>query len=289
MSHLFVFGLGYSARRMAEEVLRRGWRVSGTSRTVEGTAALAAAGFDAHRFDGERPSSTVGAVLRSATHLLISTPPAADGDPVLRHHRPDVAGARGLEWVGYLSTTGVYGDRGGAWVDESTPPDPGTSRSRRRLEAESGWRVVAEETEACLQIFRLSGIYGPGRSVIDRLREGTARRIVAPDLVFNRIHVDDIAGALGAGTTHPEIDGVINVSDDEPAPPSEVVAYAADLLGVEAPPEVPLRDSDLSPAARSFYEENKRVRSTRLEPALGYRLRHPTYREGLKAILAAAT
>lgn len=262
--------------------------MSGTSRSEEGTEALAAAGLGAHRFDGEHPSSTAGAALASATHLLISTPPGGEGDPVLRHHRPDVVGAEGLEWIGYLSTTGVYGDRGGAWVDESTPPDPGTSRSRGRLEAEGGWRLAAEEAEACLQIFRLSGIYGPGRSVLDRLRKGTARRIVAPDLVFNRIHVDDIAGAVSAGATHPEVDGVINVSDDEPAAPSEVVAYAARLLGVDAPPEVPLREAELSPAARSFYEENKRVRSTRLEPALGYRLRHPTYREGLKAILDSA-
>lgn len=288
MPHLFVFGLGYSARRIADEVLRRGWRVSGTSRSEEGTEALTAAGLGAHRFDGERPSSTAGAALGSATHLLISTPPGGEGDPVLRHHRPDVVGAEGLEWIGYLSTTGVYGDRGGAWVDESTAPDPGTSRSRRRLEAEGGWRLAAEEAEACLQIFRLSGIYGPGRSVLDRLRNGTARRIVAPDLVFNRIHVDDIAGAVAAGLAHLEVDGVINVSDDEPASPSEVVAYAAGLLGMDAPPEVAVRDADLSPAARSFYEENKRVRSTRLEPSLEYRLRHPTYREGLKAILDSA-
>lgn len=285
MPHLFVFGLGYSARRIAEELVGRGWRVSGTSRSEEGAERLAAAGFGAHRFDGEHLSPTAGAALTSATHLLISVPPGGDGDPVLRHHRRDVLGARGLEWIGYLSTTGVYGDRGGAWVDESTRPRPGTSRSRRRLEAERGWRVLAEEAEICLQVFRLSGIYGPGRSVLDRLRSGTARRIVAPDLVFNRIHVDDIAGAVCAGTTHPEVDGVINVSDDEPASPAEVVAYAAGLLGMEAPPEVSLQDADLSAAARSFYEENKRVRSTRLEPALGYRLRHPTYREGLEAIL----
>lgn len=261
--------------------------MSGTSRSEEGTEALAAAGLGAHRFDGERPSSTAGASLRSATHVLISTPPGRDGDPVLRHHRPDVVGAEALEWIGYLSTTGVYGDRGGGWVDESTPPDPGTSRSRRRLEAERGWGLAAEEAEACLQILRLSGIYGPGRSVLDRLRKGTARRIVGPDLVFNRIHVDDIAGAVAAGAAHPEVEGVINVSDHEPAPPSEVVAYAAGLLGMDAPPEVSVRDADLSGAALSFYEENKRVRSTRLESALGYRLRHPTYREGLEAVLGS--
>ena len=265
--------------------MRRGWRVSGTSRSEEGTARLAAAGFGACPFDGDQPSATARAALTSATHLLVSTPPGAEGDPVLRHHRPDVLGVESLEWIGYLSTTGVYGDRAGAWVDESTSPRPGTSRSRRRLDAEEGWRTVAEEAGVCLQIFRLSGIYGPGRSVLDRLREGTARRIVAPDLVFNRIHVDDIAGAVSAGAAHPEVDGVINVSDDEPAPPSEVVAHAAGLLGMEPPAEVSLADADLSPAARSFYEENKRVRSVRLQPTLGYRLRHPTYREGLEAIL----
>ncbi|MDX1647705.1 MAG: SDR family oxidoreductase [Longimicrobiales bacterium] len=287
MSHLFVFGYGYSARRIGEEALRLGWRVSGTRRSAEGVAELEAMGISGHVFGGDAPSPGVGARLATASHVLVSTPPQASGDPVLRHHRPDVVASESLEWIGYLSTTGVYGDREGAWVDESSRPRPETSRSRMRLAAERGWREVATEADVPLQIFRLSGIYGAGRSALDRLRDGTARSIVSPDVVFNRIHVDDIAGAVVAGMRHPRVVGVLNVSDDEPAPPADVYAHAAELMGRAPPPPVPLDEAELSPAARSFYEENKRVRSTRLATELGYALRHPTYREGLASILAA--
>ena len=289
-NHLLVLGYGYSARRIGESVLRMGWRVSGTRRSEEGCAELESAGLEAHLFDGTSPSDGVAEALRSATHLLVSTPPGDGGEPGLTHHRGDIRSAERLQWTGYLSTTGVYGDRGGDWVHESTPPDPGSPRTRRRLEAERGWADLAEEVGIPLHVFRLSGIYGPGRSALDRLRDGSARRIVAPELVFNRIHVDDIAGAVVAGMQHgPDASPVevFNVSDDEPAPPSDVVAYAAGLLGVDPPPEIPLDEADLSPAALRFYTENKRVGNDRLASGLGYRLRYPTYREGLEAVLAA--
>lgn len=204
---------------------------------------------------------------------------------MLRHHRSDVVASDTLEWIGYLSTTGVYGDRGGAWVDEDSPPDPGTERSRRRLAAEMAWEETARSTGVPLQIFRLSGIYGPGRSVVDRVRDGTARRLERPGLVFNRVHVDDVAGVVLAGMEHPRETGVFNVSDDLPTPPQDPIVHAARLLGVEPPPETPVDEADLSSVGRSFYDENKRVRNQRLESALGHRLRYPTYREGLAALV----
>lgn len=284
MPHLFVCGYGYSARRIGERILERGWRVSGTRTSPEGAVELESLGVELHVFDGRKPVPEVSDVLRSATHVLVTAAPGEDGDPLLLQHEADVSGAGSLAWIGYLSTTGVYGDHGGGVVDESTRVAPGTTRSRRRVEAERAWRELASQNGATLQIFRLSGIYGPGRSVLDRLRDGSARRIVAPDLVFNRIHVEDVAGAVAAGIDRPHQTGVFNVSDDLPAPPSEVVAYGAELLGVESPPELPLEEASLSAAARSFYEENKRVDNRRLASGLEYRLRYPTYREGLAAV-----
>ena len=284
MPHLLILGYGYSARRIGSLLLARGWTVTGTRRTVEGAEELASDGVTPLVFDGDGPSAEVASAVKGATHLLASAPPGEHGDPLLHHHRADVVASSSLGWLGYLSTTGVYGDHGGAAVTEATPPAPSSERAKRRLQAEEEWERVAAELGAALQIFRLSGIYGPGRSTLDRLREGTARRVVAPELVFNRIHVDDIAGAVLAGMDHPERPGIYNVSDDLPAPPARVVEYGAELLGIEPPPETRLEDADLSAAARSFYEENKRVDNTRLRDVLGYRLRHPTYREGLDAL-----
>jgi len=258
--------------------------VSGSRRSRPSVDELEALGVRPLVFDGRKASEELGAALRDATHLLVGAPPDDSGDPLLRHHRAEVENGA-LEWLGYLSTTGVYGDHGGVVVDEETPTRPGNDRSRRRVDAEEAWSDVARGTGVPLQRFRLSGIYGPGRSVLDRLRKGTARRLVAPDLVFNRIHVDDIAGAVVAGIDHGEEDGAFNVSDDLPAPPAEVVEHAARLLGLEPPPAVPLSGASLSEAARTFYEENKRVDNERMKSMLGYRLRYPTYREGLAAIL----
>lgn len=288
MNRLVILGFGYTGSRVGSRLPRPGWHVTGTRTTEAGASDLHDAGLAGAVFDGGRTSVEVSEAIRRATHVLSTIAPAEGGDPVLRHHRQDLERAPHLRWMGYLSTTGVYGDRGGAVVDESSEPRPGTDRSRRRVEAESAWRTLADANDAPLQIFRLAGIYGPGRSAIDRLRRGTARRVVNPGLVFNRIHVEDIAGAVVAGMDGGGPPGVFNLCDDEPAPPGDVIEFAANLLGIDPPDAVSLEDAALSEAAQSFYEENKRVSNRRLKSELGYRLRYPTYREGLEAILEEA-
>lgn len=285
MPHLLAVGYGYSARRVGERLMKRGWEVTGTRRSSDGRDELEEVGVRPLVFDGKVRSPDLGHALQVATHLLVSAAPDQGGDALLRHHRADLVASDALEWIGYLSTTGVYGDHGGAVVAEDTPVSPRTERSRRRLEAERAWEEVAAEAGVDLQVFRLTGIYGPGRSAFDRLRRGSARRLVRPGLVSNRIHVDDIAGAVIAGIEHPERTGVFNVTDDLPTPPGEVVEHAASLIGVEPPPEMPVEEADLSPMARSFYDENKRVDNRRLKTELGYTLRYPTYRQGLPAVL----
>lgn len=281
---LLAFGLGYSARRAAALLASRGWAISGTSRSPEGAAAIGAGGWRGLTFDGTAPSVEVGAALAGATHVLASIPPGDTGDPALLQHAADLARAPRLEAVVYLSTVGVYGDHGGGWVDEDTPPAPTSDRACRRLAAEAAWRRLAEDSGRRLVVLRLPGIYGPGRSVIDALRQGTARRIVKPGQVFNRAHVDDIAAAIEAALLQSAARGVYNVADDEPAPPEDVVVHAARLLGLPPPPPVPFAEAKLSPMAASFYAEAKRVSNRRLKTDLGIVLRFPTYREGLAAI-----
>jgi nucleoside-diphosphate-sugar epimerase len=218
--------------------------------------------------------------------MLISIPPDLEGDVVLRHHHQDIANLGDLAWIGYLSTVGVYGDWRGAWVDERSPTRPISERSLRRVQAERAWLRLGEETGRRVEVFRLAGIYGPGRSVIDSLRRGTARRVVRPGQVFNRIHVDDIARVLIAAIDQPARHILYNVSDDEPAPPEDVVAYAAELLAMPVPPKVPFEEAGLSPAAASFWAECKRVRNDRIRRDLGVDLAYPTYREGLRALAA---
>jgi nucleoside-diphosphate-sugar epimerase len=281
---LFCFGLGYSARVLAERLRARGWDVRGTTRRAEKAAALETAGFRMWPFDRGRPLPDPGAALAGVTHVLTSVAPDERGDPVLDLHGRDLAALPSLAWVGYLGTTGVYGDRQGAWVDEVTPVEPTLARSDRRAHAEAAW--LASGLSA--HVFRLAGIYGPGRSALDNLREGTARRIVKPGQVFSRIHVEDIATVLEASMALPRPEGrVYNVCDDEPAPPQDVVAFAAGLLGVEPPPEQAYETAALSPMARTFYKDNRRVRNDRIKAELGVRLAYPTYREGLRALLPA--
>uniref|UniRef100_UPI0021C8CEDC NAD-dependent epimerase/dehydratase family protein n=1 Tax=Microvirga sp. Mcv34 TaxID=2926016 RepID=UPI0021C8CEDC len=196
-----------------------------------------------------------------------------------------IASAPRLRWIGYLSTVGVYGNADGDWVDETTPPNPASTRSRQRITAEREWLALGESASFAVQIFRLAGIYGPGRNALVKVADGTARRIVKPDQVFNRIHTADIAQVLMASIEHPSRNAVYNVADDEPGPPQDVIAYAAELLGREPPPEVPFDKADQTPMARAFYADNKRVRNTRIKTDLGVALRYPTYREGLKALL----
>jgi nucleoside-diphosphate-sugar epimerase len=288
-AHLFCFGLGYSARVLGLRLCAEGWRVSGTTRSPERATALRREGFDVQRFDGAHPLAT--AALEGATHVLISTPPQADGDPVLAAlGEALVPLAQDWRWLGYLSTTGVYGDHGGGWVDETTPLTPQSDRARRRVEAERGWQDFAARSSAPLHIFRLPGIYGPGRSALDGVKAGTARRIDKPGQMFSRIHVEDLAEALRASTMNPHAGAIYNICDDEPAPQHEVVAYAAELLGVEPPPLEPFAEvaKAMSDMAQSFYGESKRVCNARIKRDLKLVLHYPSYREGLKAICAQA-
>ncbi|MCG8563351.1 MAG: SDR family oxidoreductase [Hyphomicrobiales bacterium] len=288
MSALFCFGLGFSARALARRLLNNGWAATGTARSEDKLEALRGQGFGAVLFDGEAPGPEVPAALNAASHVVVSTPPGEAGDPVLRHHGDDLAAASSVGWIGYLSTVGVYGDHQGQWIDETAPLNPKSERSKRRVAAERAWLDFGARSGKPVQIFRLAGIYGPGRSAIDNLRQGRARRINKPGQVFNRIHVEDIATVLEASIARPNAGAIYNVTDDLPAPPQDVVAYGAELMGVPAPPEVSFEEADLSPMGRSFYGENKRVSNARIASELGVRLACPTYREGLKAVLDAS-
>lgn len=286
MPRLFCFGLGYSAVTLARRLAARGWQIAGTTRSAEKAAALAEEGIEAFRFDRDRPLDDAPAALAGTTHLLASAPPDDRGDPVLDHHAADIAAlADRLDWAGYLSTTGVYGDRDGDWVDEESDLRPATTRGRRRVDAEAGWCALWRDHGLPIHLFRLAGIYGPGRNGLVTVLQGRAKRTVKPGQVFSRIHVDDIAGVLEASIAHPRPGRAYNVCDDEAAPPQDVIAHACALLGVEPPPEEPFDPDALSPMGRSFYAENKRVRNDRIKNELGVALAFPTYREGLAELL----
>ena len=282
---LFCFGLGYSALALARILIPLGWQIAGTTTDPAKQAALEAAGIKAYLFSAEKPLPRVFATIGKATHILLSVPPVSKGDPVFDIHGADIGRLRNLKWLGYLSTTGVYGNRDGEWVDETTQPSPTSRRGDLRLQAEEQWRGLMLEHDTPLHIFRLSGIYGPGRSALDSLRAGTARRIEKPGHVFNRIHVDDIAQVLQASMMAPEAGAIYNLADDEPAPSHDVIAYAATLLGMDVPPAIPYEKADLAPMVGSFYKDNKRVRNTLIKEKLGVTLRHPNYRAGLDACL----
>ncbi|HUN48558.1 MAG TPA: SDR family oxidoreductase [Stellaceae bacterium] len=286
---LFCFGLGYTASFLARALAAEGWRVVGTAQTEEGCARLAASGIEAYRFDREHPLADGATLLGEATHLLSSVPPEESGDPVLAAHGRDLAALPRLQWVGYLSTTGVYGDRGGGWVDEESELAPTGERGRRRVAAEAGWRDLHRRHGRPVHVFRLAGIYGPGRSALDTVRAGTARRVHKPGQIFSRIHVEDIVRAMRASMARPDPGAVYNLCDDDPAPPEAVIAFACELLGVAPPPLVPLEEARLSPMARSFYDDSKRVANRRMKEALGVRLRYPSYRDGLRALLGDST
>ena len=270
-----------------------GWQVAGTCRTEAQAVTLRADGFDAHVFNRDHPlvpddHPMTPEMLEGSTHILVSIPPDAEGDPVIARHWVDVAWITGgLHWLGYLSTTGVYGTRDGGWVDENSNLRPTGERSRRRVAAEAAWDQLRQVEGLPVHIFRLAGIYGPGRSAFDALRAGTAKRIDAGAQVFSRIHVDDIATVLLASMVKPRPGAIYNVCDDEPAAQEAVIAHAARLLGLEPPPLVPLAEAALSPMARSFYADNKRVSNASIKRELGVALLYPSYREGLAAILAA--
>jgi nucleoside-diphosphate-sugar epimerase len=283
---LLSIGHGYSGAALARRLLPRGWTVLGTTRDGARADAIRATGVEPLSWPLEDP----GGVLRRATHLLTSVPPVGGSDPVLDAMGTALAGAApSLRWIGYLSTTGVYGDHGGGWVDEDTAATPQSERGRARLAAEGRWLAAGRAYQVAVQVFRLGGIYGPGRSPFAGLREGKVRSVVKAGQVFSRIHVDDIAATLDASIQTPSPGRVYNVVDDEPAPPQEVRAYAASLIGLPPPPPVAYEDAEpgMSEMARSFYAESRRVRNTRLREELGVSLAYPTYREGLAACLAA--
>jgi nucleoside-diphosphate-sugar epimerase len=269
--HLLCFGFGFSAQALSRQLKRDEWRVTGTSRSTEGAASITAQGFEGVRFDDLKT------IKATVTHIVSSVPPDREGDPVLRRFADQLA--KPIDWIAYLSTTGVYGNHDGAWVDENTPLTPNTERGMRRLMAEQAW------LKRSAHVFRLAGIYGPGRNVLENLRDGTAKRVIKPGQFFSRIHVDDIAGLLAASIEAPHSGRAYNVADDEPCPPQDVVAYGAKLLGLPVPPDVPFAQAELSPMARSFYEDSKRVSNERVKRELGYVFKYPTYREGLKGLV----
>ena len=288
-SRLFCFGLGYTALALANALAAQGFRIAGTTRTIEKAERLAGLGIEVSIFDGTVPPGAEA--LAEVTHLLVSVPPDTGGDVVIRHHRAALArlvtGEPPLRWVGVLSTTGVYGDRGGDWVDEGADLEPTSARTRHRVEAERQWLELREQAGVPVHIFRLAGIYGPGRSVLDQLKAGSAKRIIAPGHFFSRIHIADIVGVLVASMDAPNPGAIYNLCDDEPAAPAEVTEFAARLLGLPPPPARRLEDADLSAMARSFWTDNKRVRNTRIKEELGVTLKYPDYRAGLTALAAA--
>lgn len=277
--HLLNLGHGYTAQALSDIVTQHGWTVTAATRSDEKWDELNAKGYHAKRW-----SDISAQDIQNATAILLSAAPKSNGDPVF-NALPDVF--RGplpnLKWVGYLSTIAVYGDHGGAWIDETTPLTPSSTRGQYRFEAENTWLSL---THLPVHVFRLGGIYGPDRGPFEKVRAGKSRRIIKPGQVFNRAHVDDIATALWASIQLPTEGEAYNIVDNEPAPPQDVLSYAAELLNLPPLEDVDFATADMSPMARAFYDENKRVRNTKLKSALGWEPRYPTYREGLEAILA---
>ncbi len=285
MNHLFCFGLGYTGQALAQALQKQNWQISGTTREKETQRRLEKEGFQTFLFDSANPLPAN--VLDSVSHVLLSIPPGENGDPVFLQHGSDLtARAKNLKWVGYLSTTGVYGDRQGGWVDENSLLSPSTKRGEKRLKAETDWLSLFENDQLPVHLFRLAGIYGPGSNQLEKVAAGTARRRIKPGQVFSRIHVDDIVGMLIASMAQPNPGRAYNLCDDEAVPPQDVVTFAADLLRVEPPEEIVFNRDEMSPMGLSFFAESKKVSNQRIKDELGYDLKYPTYREGLTALLA---
>ena len=286
--HIFCFGHGYSCDYLAHALhLQGGWRVSGTTRDEEKKIRMAENGVTPYLFDSLTPLPDLLHTMRDVTHLLISTPPDDQGDPAFLTHAPEIVHLPNLQWVGYLSTTGVYGDRDGAEVDESAELRPSSKRGSRRVKAEEQWLSLFHSAQLPVHIFRLAGIYGPGRSALDSVRAGVARRINKPGHAFGRIHVEDIVHVLTASMRNPQPGQIYNVCDDEPAPSHKVIEYASELLERPAPPLVNFDEADLAPITRSFYMDNRRTKNTKIKDQLGVQLKYPNYRKGLEGCLAA--
>lgn len=282
----FFFGLGFSSQQSARVLAQNPAfsSISGTVRSQQKADLLADCYHQVLVFDGTEKAPAVAEALKTATHVILSIAPDEDGDPVLRHFREALLDAPRLEWLCYYSTVGVYGDFGGDWIDETAPLVPRNMRSDRRVLAEQDWRDLAAERGVPLTILRLAGIYGPGRSSFDKLRAGTARRVIKPGQVFNRIHVADIA-RVTAMAAEARLDGTFNLSDDEPTPPQDVIEYAANLIGLPVPPDLPYETAEMTQMQKSFYRDNKRVSNKAIKTALGIDLLYPNYRAGLQHIL----
>jgi nucleoside-diphosphate-sugar epimerase len=277
---LLSIGHGYSAQGLADRLLPQGWRIIGTTRSPEKAEALRSRGIEPLIWPGD----DLGTAIRTASHILTSVAPADGKDPVLAHVGDQIAAnAARLDWVGYLSTTAVYGDHNGGWVTEDSPLTPATERGKARVAAEAEWAAISGLP---LHIFRLAGIYGPERGPFAKVRNGTARRIIKQGQVFSRTHVEDIAQVLEASISRPNPGAAYNVCDDDPAPPEDVIAYAAELLGVPIPPAEDFENAEMTPMARSFYAESKKVSNARIKEELGVDLIYPSYRAGLDALLA---
>lgn len=277
---LLSLGHGFSARALAARLIPEGWHIVGTTRSADKMDEIAATGVEPVLWS----SSEIKPLISEFPNILVSTAPGPTGDPVLESWRDDLAkAASDIRWLGYLSTTGVYGDHQGGWVDEQTPLTPSTLRGQARVATEEAWRAVPD---LAVHIFRLAGIYGPDRGPFAKVRNGTARRIIKEGQVFSRIHVEDIASALELSLSNPKAGAVYNLCDDDPAPPEDVIGYAAELLGLPVPPAIAFEDADMTQMARSFYAESKRVRNDLIKRELGWVPRYPDYRSGLAAMRA---
>ena len=274
---LFCFGLGFAAKALAKRMHSQGWTVSGTSRAIDKKDALEE--LSVFPFDGTHATEEIHNAISNATHLLVSIPPQPSGDVVLQNFFSKIAECKNLEWIGYISSTGVYGDTQGEWVDESSPLQPVTELNERRVEAENGWLKIGP-----VMIFRCAAIYGPSRNLLVSVKQGRARRIEKPGLVFSRTHVEDLAQTLEASMRNPKSGEIYNISDDHPAPPTEAVDYACKLLQVTPPPLIPFESAELSEIARGFYLTCKRVGNKKIKEELGVKLQYPDYRSGLDAI-----
>jgi len=284
MNTILVFGYGYTARVIGQELNAEGWRVIGTTRSADKAAAMKAAGIEAVLW----PAEDITEALTAATHILLSAAPSEGGDPVLTALEDEIRQRAGqYKWVGYLSTTAVYGDRDGGWVDETSALTPATRRGQLRADAEQAWLDLGAETGLPVHIFRLAGIYGPNRGPFAKVRAGTARRIIKKGQVFSRTHVDDIAQVLRASIAAPNAGAIYNVCDNDPAPPEEVIAEAATMLNLPLPEAVDFETAEMTPMARSFYAESKKVSNRKILDELGITLKYPDYRSGLLALLAA--
>ncbi|KKJ77949.1 hypothetical protein WH95_05910 [Kiloniella litopenaei] len=289
--HLFCFGLGFSALVFARRMMALGWKVSGTIRPDSDKdqgkkERLESEGIVVHNFDRSVPLAEASTVLCDVTHILSSVPPGKEGDCVLQLHATEITACEKLEWVGYLSTTGVYGNRDGGVVFEDDPLSPSSPRSKQRAQAEKEWLALVDAHDIPVHIFRLAGIYGPGRNPLDSLKSGRVKqRIDKPGHIFSRIHVEDIANVLEASVNHPRAGRIYNVCDNAPEEPSKVTTYASQLLGIDPPPLVSFDDAEMSPMAKTFWLDNKRVDNSRIINELGVKLDYPDYQSGLKSLL----